>query len=993
MKRRVKITYPLPKAVSGMTVTGKINNMDGSQAGKGSLSFSGDMSEPDVKINRTLKPTDREDATLEAEKGETVVTNLAQTGIPEFYTIGGKRHSQGGTPLNLPPDSFIFSRDKKMVIKDPEILAQFGKSIGKKGKKKFTFAELSKPFDNGIYRKILADSSSDHYQIDTAEKMIQNYNLKLGALALLQESKKGFPDGIPGIAMPYLAHTGIDPSKFELPKMQQGGQPQQQQVPQMSMGRYGGHNYFQGGGGPKLDEIGINANLVDPGANQIPFYMRPKEAGMLANSWKNASESTSIKTNPVNITPFKPQTRWVDATKGRSGYWEGKQHGNTDSWKTLTKRNDYLKKYDTGFDAAEFAKDEEGYMANFNANTGDFANLYNNPTEIDPVLEKEAQLASLTLDEDGKRTLKKFGGDSNIPMYADAGEVNEDDYITASDYYANQNVPAIEAYTNAPNRQQVRVSYPTEAQTSTRATSFQNIPKGDRKWDMTTDGYDEASVKPGDYIKKTDGKWYKAETVDIKINPYEGKLDERLGKDLSEAYGRLEERLLGNEKLQNALYKKYKINMAKAKPRNNLSKADLETARGLSKKEVIDNFLRAQKQIMAVQNKGPLENADAWDKDLSHYQKAVDDMGFTPMNAAETAAFQGAYVSVQNLVDADPKFRKELNEFLISSKTRKGKADEPGGGTGKATISDIDGWFGNTSIGQSLLYAPKTKELQMKEVEWKNAAEDPSVKPLIDQGRAGKTPFWTQDKVNLAFAGKGLFGIREEQPWMAKARSTLPRARFITPDQQIQNILGAQAKGIRGASNIGSPQAYAATIASIQSNAMQNVANAIGNVHDRNINIENQFEVKRTQIRNNAHIRDAQLATTMHDKRSILNQQTRNSKNKAWDVARRTWNNMWGNRGTTDAINEMSDQFAVDPRTGFVNRTGVNRALIPKNANQQDLAYRANQLLEAIPGLSKDAALAQANKEKNPQQYSPSGGMGVDPSAFAYPPGQPSGYS
>jgi len=65
---------------------------------------------PEIKINSTLQPSPREEATLEAERGETVVTNLQHEGIPEFYTIGGKPHSRGGTPLNLPENSFIFSK-------------------------------------------------------------------------------------------------------------------------------------------------------------------------------------------------------------------------------------------------------------------------------------------------------------------------------------------------------------------------------------------------------------------------------------------------------------------------------------------------------------------------------------------------------------------------------------------------------------------------------------------------------------------------------------------------------------------------------------------------------------------------------------------------------------------------------------------------------------------------------------------------------------------
>ena len=172
---------------------------------------------PEIKINRTLKPTTKENATLEAEVGETIVTNLSGDGIPEFYKVGGKRHYKGGTPLNVPENSFIFSRDKSMKIDDPEVLKMFGKSG--KSKKNYTPAELSTSYDLNKYKEILANPSSSKRDRETAEQMIKNYNLKLGALALVQESIKGFDNGIPNIAMPYLQSVGIDPAQLVNPQM------------------------------------------------------------------------------------------------------------------------------------------------------------------------------------------------------------------------------------------------------------------------------------------------------------------------------------------------------------------------------------------------------------------------------------------------------------------------------------------------------------------------------------------------------------------------------------------------------------------------------------------------------------------------------------------------------------------------------------------------------------------------------------------------------
>ncbi len=101
----------------------------------------GMLSEPEVAVNKTLGPVDRSEANLEAEEGETVVTDLNGGGIPQQYNIGGKRHSAGGTPLNLPEDSFIFSRDKGMRIKDEKIQKMFGMAPSKSG---YAPAEIAK---------------------------------------------------------------------------------------------------------------------------------------------------------------------------------------------------------------------------------------------------------------------------------------------------------------------------------------------------------------------------------------------------------------------------------------------------------------------------------------------------------------------------------------------------------------------------------------------------------------------------------------------------------------------------------------------------------------------------------------------------------------------------------------------------------------------------------------------------------------------------------
>lgn len=187
------------------------------------------------EIVDTLKPVPRDEANLEAEKGETAYGDLNGDGFPEHYEIGGKRHYEGGTPLNLPDDTFIFSDTRSMRINDPKILKMFNRKPKKGG---YTPAELAKQYDINEYRKILDDPDSDVVDRKTAEQMIKNFNIKLGALALAQESKKGFPQGIPVAAQPYMQAMGIKEEDI-IPKEEETQQMAQQVMSQQGMAPQG----------------------------------------------------------------------------------------------------------------------------------------------------------------------------------------------------------------------------------------------------------------------------------------------------------------------------------------------------------------------------------------------------------------------------------------------------------------------------------------------------------------------------------------------------------------------------------------------------------------------------------------------------------------------------------------------------------------------------------------------------------------------------------
>ena len=169
-----------------------------------------------------LGPVNRKIANVEAEKGETVVTNMSRgiNNIYEMYSIGGNKHSQGGTPLNLPTDgdkesdgtSFIFSDNKKMIVKDPAILEYFGVNP----KKPQTFAGISKSWLDSVNtsKQILINDTADKVSKKSAQMSMDNAAFKIAALKLLQESRKGFKDGVPNGLSPFFDKLQLDPNEM-----------------------------------------------------------------------------------------------------------------------------------------------------------------------------------------------------------------------------------------------------------------------------------------------------------------------------------------------------------------------------------------------------------------------------------------------------------------------------------------------------------------------------------------------------------------------------------------------------------------------------------------------------------------------------------------------------------------------------------------------------------------------------------------------------------
>jgi len=142
-------------------------------------------------IRYSLSSVPRDMANIEAEGGETVLTDLNDSGQFGLYNITGPRHGSGGVPMFLPEQSFVFSDTQKMKLNRKE-LAEFGVE----SKKKMTPAQVSKKYQLNEFIGAMESEDVDPIKFKSAELMIDKNQNKLSKLAFAQESKKNFDDGV-----------------------------------------------------------------------------------------------------------------------------------------------------------------------------------------------------------------------------------------------------------------------------------------------------------------------------------------------------------------------------------------------------------------------------------------------------------------------------------------------------------------------------------------------------------------------------------------------------------------------------------------------------------------------------------------------------------------------------------------------------------------------------------------------------------------------------
>lgn len=896
MLKKVKIKK-VPKARTGYQVHGSLAN---DVPAFGGADYNAYIGQPHLQASKYIKAVPRDQANLEAEGGETVYGDINGDGMPEHKIIQGPRHSQGGVPLKLPDDTFIFSDTKSMRFKEPEFLAMFGKTSGS-----YTPAQLAKQYDIEKYRKILEDPNSDVLARKTAELMLKNYTLKLGALALAQESKKGFPQGIPAVAKPYMQAMGIK---------EEDVLPDQQITDTVK----------------QLEEQENNqrsaATMASPTEEQDEEYGDAAEEAQMINSDRPIAQPEPEVDEAAGMTPEETQMQYggwlpeeIAVFTGSVPYAEyGMPMGaNPQNYQGRARRIPPSAPmfYQTG---GNLPKAQDGVEIDITGMT---------PEQRDRAFYE----ARKKPENAGKQLIAVNNGKKSNVKYSRS--VGTDVEGIDMKYFGNtpQSVAAAAQFkilSNSLEDPEILKKLCDETQAAL------NNPKSYvGKGGLQGKTWSERGLKQPDCNEiKAQFLQHQKRNLAFQGN----QIDPKLFTDTGQGLASLDE-----------IVSRKAIDPKTGKPITTREEAEAarkylaQTYNSPNAKDVSINQVSSKLGI-------PLEAS-------------------TNTRALQQATFHGYAHMVDNMSTYDPEFQYKARNFV--GDIQRGVNDESSMqglfNTKGVQISPIDDFtttdksvYGNTTAGHLAAAGLDKYDLQ-DVVEGPCQCDDPNkpnYKPKDAQGNCTCKPvskkcpckksdgtiietgvdpntgnclpceedipvdqpaeWWLQDTIKTAGAFGDMMSIKKQMPWAPRVDLETPRPTFLDPTRELaanaeQANIQTQALG-----QFAGPQAMSSRASGVQGAAAKNAADILSKYNNANVNVANQFEMQSTNIRNQEQLANQGATQRLYDQNTIANQQFANAKLAMRNNLRNQYTNAMTNRSKTDALNQLYPQYAVSPATG-----------------------------------------------------------------------------
>lgn len=437
--------------------------------------------------------------------------------------------------------------------------------------------------------------------------------------------------------------------------------------------------------------------------------------------------------------------------------------------------------------------------------------------------------------------------------------------------------------------------------------------------------FGKAKNKQEVYVVKADGGYQKVTKTSVaKKLPDSYVSDPRLGK-LNNDYADIEATLKdpANKGIVDRMYDEYQRQI----DASSLSASRKAELKKKGKEEVLENFLKAQKQVFAItkaeledKSINPITGDKSWDKGGGNknkvYKETLKKIGFKDdeiFTEDQIAMFQAAYKGVQAAAD-DPEYKTTLERFTLNPRGMSDQQDAAG-----RAISPVDDIFGNTTAGQGLFVKnPKEDGVAFEDIQDQTVTEEQPESPTYTKAQPD-LQYWGPD-VNNMLAN---LAIGANQPNVMPASFPMAPVNFtpayLDPSREVAETQGTAQGALRAAGIYGSPQGYAAAAASTQAQAANNIANTLGKYFNANNEIYNNAERTRADLAFKTNAYNLDNAKRYYDE---ITQKIENDKQMQNEFIAQTTalkNAMDVNAATSANLESMSgDRFRIDEPSGLV---------------------------------------------------------------------------
>jgi len=236
----------------------------------------------------------------------------------------------------------------------------------------------------------------------------------------------------------------------------------------------------------------------------------------------------------------------------------------------------------------------------------------------------------------------------------------------------------------------------------------------------------------------------------------------------------------------------------------------------------------------------------------------------------------------------------------------------------KGDVRDADKKWGN--------YHRSRKELQFEEdpavakIPEKKADEvaGPIVPgfPIVNKNRQGAAPWWLQDQITVGADAANFFRVKKHDPWQMKGQVAPYNPTFYDPTRELAANAEMANIGTQGLNAFTNPQAFNAGFSQIQGQGAKNAADILGRYNNLNVGVANDFEIRNKGTMNDASRYNADLSTKFYDDTVRSQQDFENAKGIRRDLMVNHYKNAITNKMNTANLNDLYDQYKIDPRTG-----------------------------------------------------------------------------